>query len=150
MTLARWDPFPNITTLQDRINRLFDDSFPGVRGQLDDDISRGTWNPAVDIYETEEAVVIMAELPGVNKEDVSIEVKGNILSIGGERRGDTTITEENYYRRERYFGAFRRAFNLQDPVNPDNVKARFKEGVLTIEILKAVEGKPKRITVAIE
>jgi len=129
---------------------LFDDSFPDVRGQAEDDISEGAWKPAVDIYETEDAVVITAELPGVNKEDVSIEVKGNILMLSGERCDVNTIDEENYYRKERCFGTFHRAFTLRDPVDPNKIKAKFKDGILKIEIPKPAQEKPKKITVDIE
>ncbi len=149
MTLVDWDPFRNIEALQERINRLFDDSFPGVGRKPDTADSKGMWKPATDIYETEDAVVITSELPGVDKADVSIEVKGANLTISGERREDKTVVPKNYFRKERSFGAFNRIFTLQEPPDPDKIKASFKDGVLSIKIPKPQAETPKRITVEI-
>jgi HSP20 family protein len=147
MAIVKWDPFRNITTLQDRINRLFDDAFPR---KIEDDEMVCAWRPLVDIYETDAGIVIQVDLPGVEKNNVSVEVKENILTIQGERAVDTTTAEENYYRRERTCGTFQRSFTLRHHVAPDNVKASFKNGVLKIEIPKPDEDLPKRITVDIE
>ena len=149
MAIIRWDPFRNVATLQDRINRLFEDSFPRSRN-IDEDISMCEWKPSVDIYETEEGIVIKAELPGVNKEDVSVEVKNNILTLKGERFVDKEIDEDKYYRRERCFGTFHRTFTLQDTVLPDKIKAKFRNGVLEIEVPKPEEEKPRQISVNVE
>ncbi len=149
MAIIRWDPFRNVATLQDRINRLFEDSFPRSR-DIDEDISMCEWKPSVDIYETEEGIVIKAELPGVNKEDVSVEVKSNILILKGERFVDKEIDEDKYYRRERCFGTFHRTFTLQDTVLPDKIKAKFRNGVLEIEVPKPEEEKPRQISVNVE
>ncbi len=149
MAIIRWDPFRNVATLQDRINRLFEDSFPRSR-DIDEDISMCEWKPLVDIYETEEGIVIKAELPGVNKEDVSVEVKNNILTLKGERFVDKEIDEDKYYRRERCFGTFHRTFTLQDTVLPDKIKAKFRNGVLEIEVPKPEEEKPRQISVNVE
>lgn len=149
MAIIRWDPFRNVATLQDRINRLFEDSFPRSR-DIDEDISMCEWKPSVDIYETEEGIVIKAELPGVNKEDVSVEVKNNILTLKGESFVDKEIDEDKYYRRERCFGTFHRTFTLQDTVLPDKIKAKFRNGVLEIEVPKPEEEKPRQISVNVE
>jgi HSP20 family protein len=149
MAIIRWDPFRNVATLQDRINRLFEDSFPRSR-DIDEDISMCEWKPSVDIYETEEGIIIKAELPGVNKEDVSVEVKNNILTLKGERFVDKEIDEDKYYRRERCFGTFHRTFTLQDTVLPDKIKAKFRNGVLEIEVPKPEEEKPRQISVNVE
>jgi len=149
MAIIRWDPFRNVATLQNRINRLFEDSFPRSR-DIDEDISMCEWKPSVDIYETEEGIVIKAELPGVNKEDVSVEVKNNILTLKGERFVDKEIDEDKYYRRERCFGTFHRTFTLQDTVLPDKIKAKFRNGVLEIEVPKPEEEKPRQISVNVE
>ena len=149
MAIIRWDPFRNVATLQDRINRLFEDSFPRSR-DIDENISMCDWKPSVDIYETEEGIVIKAELPGVNKEDVSVEVKNNILTLKGERFVDKEIDEDKYYRRERCFGTFHRTFTLQDTVLPDKIKAKFRNGVLEIEVPKPEEEKPRQISVNVE
>ena len=149
MTIVKWDPFRNVAALQDRINRIFDESFSRT-ADLDDDISMSAWKPLVDIYETDEAIILKAELPGIKKEDVSVEVKDNVLTLKGVRTEEKEIKEKNYYRKERAFGTFSRAFNLQHRIQPDKIKARFKDGVLKIEIPKPEEEKPKQITVNVE
>ena len=149
MTIVKWDPFRNVAALQDRINRIFDESFSRT-ADLDDDISMSAWKPLVDIYETDEAIILKAELPGIKKEDVSVEVKDNVLTLKGVRTEEKEIKEKNYYRKERAFGTFNRTFNLQHRIQPDKIKARFKDGVLKIEIPKPEEEKPKQITVKVE
>jgi HSP20 family protein len=149
MTIAKWDPFRNVAALQDRINRIFDESFSRT-ADVDDDISMSAWKPSVDIYETDEAIILKAELPGIKKEDVSVEIKDNVLTLRGERVEDKEIKEGSYFRKERCFGTFSRAFNLQHRVQPDKIKAKFKDGILEIEIPKPEEEKPKQITVNVE
>jgi len=149
MSVVKWDPFGTAAALQGRINRLFEDAFPNRPG-LDDPLSMGAWSPAVDIYDRQDAIVIHAELPGVNKEDISIEVKHNILTLKGERIDNQQIREENYYRRERVFGCFQRSFTLPEMVNPDLIKAKFKDGVLEIEVPKPEQAKPKPVSVKVE
>lgn len=149
MTLVRWDPFRNVATLQDRINRMFEESFARSR-DLDDDTGLCAWRPVVDIYETEQGIVVKAELPGVKKEDVSVEIKNNLLTLRGERLIDEQVKEENYYRKERCFGTFHRSFTLQDSVEPERIKATFKDGVLKVVIPRPEQEKPKQITVDVE
>ena len=149
MTIVKWDPFRNVAALQDRINRIFDESFSRT-ADVDDDISMSAWKPSVDIYETDEAIFLKAELPGIKKEDVSVEIKDNVLTLRGERVEDKEIKEGSYFRKERCFGTFSRAFNLQHRVQPDKIKAKFKDGILEIEIPKPEEEKPKQITVNVE
>ncbi len=149
MTLIRWDPFRNVATLQDRINRIFEETFPRSR-EVNQDITAGAWKPMVDVYETEEGIIVKADLPGVRKADVSVEIKDNFLNIRGERKTDSTVAEENYYRQERCFGTFHRSFRLRASVDPGKVKARFKDGILEIQIPRPEEDPPKRITVDVE
>ena len=149
MTLVRWDPFRDVSSLQDRINRMFEDFFPRSR-ELDEEIGACAWQPAVDIYETDTGLVIQAELPGVHKDDVSVELKDNILTLKGERRVEKEIDEQRYFRQERCFGAFNRSFTLRESVQPDKIKAKFKEGVLEVEVPKAEAEKPRQITVDID
>ena len=146
MTLVKWDPFQRMSSLQDRINRLFDNSI-AHSGEMNEEISTCAWRPAVDIYETQEGVVLKAELPGITKKNVSIELKDNILMIKGVRPSETTDKEDNYYRRERCFGSFHRSFTLRDTVDPEKIKAKFKDGILEIEIPRSEEEKPKQIEV---
>lgn len=149
MAIVKWDPFRNVTTLQDRINKLFDDSFPHQPAR-DDELAICDWRPMVDIYETENGVVLRVDLPGVKKEDVSVEIKENILTLKGDRAEDCDVRQENYLRRERCCGRFQRAFNLQHIVSPDKVKAKFKDGVLEVEIPKPEQEVVKKIKIDID
>ena len=149
MTIVRWDPFRNMTTLQDRINRIFDET--ASRSQdYDVEVSQCDWRPVVDIYDSEKAIVINAELPGVTKDSITLDVKENILTLRGERKSDEEVRKENYYRMERCFGTFERAFTLPSTVDPAKIMANFKDGILKIEIPKAEEKKPKQITINVD
>ncbi|MGD2184791.1 MAG: Hsp20/alpha crystallin family protein [Desulfobacterales bacterium] len=149
MAIVKWDPFRDVAALQDRINRIFNESF-GRSRDLDDEVSLYDWRPPVDIYEAADAIVLKIELPGVKKDDVSVEVKDNVLTLKGERLLDPEIKDEHYYRKERSFGKFNRSFSLQELIKPDLIKASFRDGILTIKIPKAEEEKPKQITVNID
>ena len=149
MALVRWDPFRNLSTLQGRINRLFEDAFPSNSSD-EDELSSGDWKPLADIYDKGDAVLIFVELPGVTKEEVSIEVRENVLTLRGKRVAEKEFEEENYYRRERSFGSFRRSFTLPPLTNPDKIRAKFKDGVLEIEISKPEESAPKQVMVRVE
>lgn len=149
MAIVKWDPFRDVAALQDRINRIFNDSF-GCSRDLDDEVSLYDWRPPVDIYETDDGIVLKVELPGVDKDDVSVEVKDNVLTLKGERLLDPEIKDERYYRKERSFGKFNRSFSLQEPIKPDLIKAGFKDGILTVEVPRPEEEKPKQITVNID
>ncbi len=146
MNLVRWNPWREMSTLQNRINSLFNEPFfRSDRG--DDELSLGAWHPVVDMFENDDKIVIKAELPGVDKKDISVDVKDRVLTLSGERNYDHEVKEENYYRRERAYGKFKRAFNLPADVDPDKIKADFKDGVLKIELPKPEAQKPKQITV---
>lgn len=149
MTIVRWDPFKNVAALQDRINRMFEETFPG-QGQNGEDLASCDWQPAVDILETDAGIVIRADLPGVRKEDVSVEIKDNLLSLSGMRSPESETDDQRYYKRERCCGTFHRAFSLQGPLRPDKIRAVFKDGVLEITVSKPEEEKPKRIRVDID
>ena len=146
MNLVKWSPWREMPTLQNRFNRLFDDPFFRV-GQMDDDAGMGLWNPAVDLYEKDDHFMIKAELPGVDKKDIKIDLQDRILTLSGERTYDNEVKEENYYRRERSYGKFQRAFTLPADVDSDKIKAEFKDGVLQIEVPKPEEKKAKQVTV---
>ena len=149
MALVKWDPFRDVAELQNRINRMFDESF-GRSRELDDEMNLLAWRPAVDIYEAENGIVVAVELPGVSKESVSVEVKDDVLTLKGERLADPAISEDSYYRRERLFGPFKRSFTLHQNIKPDQIKATFKDGILQIEIPRPVQEQPKQITVNVE
>ena len=149
MTLVKWDPFRDVEKLQNRINRMFEDSFGHTRDP-DHETSLCAWRPPVDIYETENGIVLAAELPGVGKENISVEVKDNILTLKGERMANQNIRGKNFYRQERCYGTFQRSFTLQQNIQPKLIKATFKDGVLEIEIPKPEEEQPKQISVKVE
>jgi len=146
MNLVKWNPWREMHTLPVRINRLFDDPFFRI-GRLDDDSSLGMWNPVVDLYEKDDHYMITAELPGVSKDDIKIDLKDRLLTLSGERSAENEVKEENYYRRERSYGKFQRAFTLPADVDSDKIKAEFKDGVLKVEVPKPEEKKAKQVTV---
>jgi HSP20 family protein len=148
MALIRWDPFREMSALQERMNRLFSD----VRAQAPvqgEEIVQGTWVPAVDIFETNEAIVIKAELPGITAKDISVEVKDNTLTLKGEKKFEKEVKEENYHRVERSYGSFQRAFTLPGTIQQEKVKAKFRDGILEINLPKVEEAKPKQVKVDI-
>lgn len=149
MAIVKWDPFRDVAELQSRINRMFDDSF-GPSRDRDDELNVCAWRPAVDIYETETGVILAVELPGVGKENVAVEVKDNILTLKGERFARPNIKPEAYHRQERCYGTFQRSFTLHHNIQPNLIKATFKEGMLEIEIPRPDEEQPKKITVNVE
>ena len=150
MTFIRWDPFRDIDTLQNRTSRLPDDSIRGGDDRRQDHGSKRLWKPVVDIYRTDHALVLQAEVPGIVREDISIEWEANVLTVRGERMGEGAVAEANALRTERYFGAFSRAFALPVEVRPDSIRARLKDGVLTIEIPNPEDRPSKPITLTID
>ena len=146
MNLVRWNPWREMNTLQHRLNHLFDDSL-FQPGRSEDDLSLGTWQPVVDMYDENDRIIIKAELPGMEKKDISVDVKDRVLTLSGERNYDNEVKEENYYRRERAYGKFQRTFSLPADVDSDKIKADFKDGLLKIEVPKPEKQKPKEITV---
>ena len=140
--IARWEPFRGVTALQDQINRLFTDGFDRVG----EESNLTAWAPSVDIYETEQELVVKADLPDVDPKDLDIRVENNILTIRGERKFEK-VNEENYLRVERSYGAFARSFTLANTVNSEAIKAEYNNGVLTLSIPKREEAKPKQIKV---
>jgi HSP20 family protein len=128
------------------MTRFFDDPFMRL-GRMADDDSMGMWNPAVDLYEKDDHFVIKAELPGVDKNDIKVDLKDRVLTLSGERTYDHEVNEENYYRKERSYGKFQRAFRLPADVDSDKIKAEFKDGVLQVEVPKPDEVKAKKVTI---
>jgi HSP20 family protein len=153
MSIVRWEPFRHMLTLQDRMNRMFDESFQGAsRGTAasDEDWALGgSWAPAVDIYEQDGNIVLKAELPGVDSKDVDIRLENNVLTLRGERKLDTEVKRENYHRVERTYGSFTRSFTLPTVVDQEKIKADYKDGVLRVTLPKREEAKPKQISIAV-
>jgi len=141
--VTRWDPQHGLSGLQEQVNRLFESSFPG----RSDNSALTTWAPAVDIYETEDELVVKADLPDVSEKDLDVRIENNTLTIRGERKFEKKVEEENYLRVERTYGSFSRSFSLPNTVNSEAIKAEYKNGVLTIELPKRAESKPKQIKV---
>ena len=149
MTIVRWDPFRNMATLQDSINRIFDEAANKSR-DYSDEVSKCDWRPIVDIYDTEKSIIINAELPGARKDNIALDVKENTLVLKGERKSEEEVRNENYYRKERCFGTFERAFTLPSAIDPAKITANFKDGILRVEIPKPEEKRPKQIKINVQ
>jgi len=146
MQLVKFSPVRDMFSFRNRINHMFDDVFyPINRDEVE--LSMGSWNPVVDVYDNDDSIVIKAELPGIDKEGIEIDVKDRVLTLKGERSSESEVKDDNYYRRERSFGKFERAFNLPADVDPDKIKADYKDGVLKIDIPKPEEKKSRQITI---
>jgi len=150
MAIVRWEPFRDLVGLQERMNRMFDQSFRGLNRTGDEDWALvGSWAPAVDIYEHEGNIVLKAELPGVEANDVDVRIENNTLTLRGERKWDNEVKQESYHRVERAYGTFTRSFTLPSVVDQEKIKADFKDGVLRLMLPKREEAKPKQINIAV-
>ncbi len=146
MQLIRWNPWREINRQQHPFNTIWDDFFyPGFRQGSEE--RAWSWNPVVDVYENDAHFVIKAELPGMDKNNLALDVKGRVLSLRGERREDTDEEKDTARRRERFFGRFERSFTLPTEVDPETIRADYKDGVLTIEVPKPEKQQPKQITI---
>jgi HSP20 family protein len=146
MALARWTPMGNLLSFQDDMNRLFNQFFQGGSGEEAGGGGR-TWAPPVDLYETDDALILKAELPGVSKDDVSVEVHQNTLLLRGQRRHEAEVKEDNYHRMERAYGTFQRSFVLPTLMDQEHVQATYKDGVLELRLPKSEAAKPQRIAI---
>ncbi|UOD34188.1 Hsp20/alpha crystallin family protein [Deferribacteraceae bacterium V6Fe1] len=142
MAIVRWDPFKDIMSLQERINKIFDETV-----QQDRKSQYGDWYPPVDIFEKEDGITIIMEIPGVSESDIDLQITDGVLTVRGEKKLPYEKNNENFYRLERNFGKFARSFSLPNTVDQNKVKASLKEGILKIEIGKKDEIKPKVIKV---
>jgi HSP20 family protein len=147
MALARWTPTWGIPSIRDEMNRLVNE-FLGRGAGEQDTWSSGAWMPAVDIYESDEALVVKAELPGFSKEDIAVELKDNTLMLRGERKREAEMQEGNYHRMERSYGVFQRSFVLPTTVDQQQVKATYKDGVLELTLPKVEAAKPQRVAIS--
>ena len=145
MPIVRWEPFRDLVTTQDRFNRLFNETFSRVFG--DEGTSSKAWLPPVDIVENDNNVVLKAELPGINPNDIEVRVEDNTLYMKGERKFEKDVKEENLHRVERSYGSFNRTFALPSSIDADKVQAEYKDGVLTLTMPKREEAKPKTIKI---
>jgi HSP20 family protein len=146
MAIVRWEPFRELGTLQNEMNRLFNTVFdtpsPGNGGS-----TLRRWMPAMDLVETADHFVLRADLPGMSQDDVKIEFEDGTLTLSGERKAEHESQNEGYYRVERAFGSFSRSLTLPKGVDPEAVTANFENGVLEIRIPKPEERKPRRIEI---
>ena len=142
--IARWDPFRELTSLQDRMNRVFQDS---LGGRSDEALVSSGWVPPVDIYEDEHNLNIQMEIPGVDLKEVDVQVENNTLTIRGERKLEKDQKEENFHRIERRYGSFFRSFTLPNTIDTEKVTAECNNGLLEIKLPKKTEAKPKQIKV---
>jgi HSP20 family protein len=145
MTIVRWEPMRELSSLQGEMNRLFNTVFdtPQASGGM------RRWVPAMDMVETPDHFVLRADLPGLGEEDVKIEVEDNVLTVAGERKAEHESREQGFYRMERAFGSFSRSLTLPKGVNADAVQASFDRGVLEVHIPKPEQAKPRRISIAV-
>jgi HSP20 family protein len=140
--ISRWNTPRGLTSLQDQVNRLFGEAFSSTSGA-----DLATWAPAIDIYETEQELVVKADLPDMDEKDIDVRVENNTLSIKGERKFEKDVDSENYLRVERSYGAFTRSFTLPNTINTEALHADYKNGVLTVYMPKREESKPKQVKV---
>lgn len=148
MALVKYNPLRELRTMQEQMNRLLNLSWN--HELAGEDIKEGIWQPPVDIYETEDSIVIKAELPDVDQKDIEVRIEDNTLTLKGERKHEDDVKKENYHRIERYFGTFQRSFSLPATIRQEKVSAVCDKGVLTITLPKKEETKPKQIKVDIK
>ena len=141
--LTRWDPFREFSTLQDRMNRLFRDSY----ADQEEALTTSTFAPAVDVYEDEHNITLSIEVPGIEEKDIDVRVENNMLTVHGERKFEKEQKEENFRRVERQYGSFTRSFSVPNTVDTDSIQASYDKGILKIQLAKKAEAKPKQIKV---
>lgn len=142
--LSNWSSFDRLSSLRDEVNRLFDFSLPA----RDSGLFSG-WSPALDVFDDKESVVVKVELPGLKKEEINLSLHDGVLTVSGDRKRETEKKEGESFRSERYFGKFQRSVTLPTAVDSAKVTAAYKDGVLTVELPKAEEAKPKQIEVSV-
>jgi HSP20 family protein len=140
MAIIRWDPFREMTNVQDQLDRLWRGMLEGRRGQE-------SWLPAVDVFDTTDAVILKAELAGMDPNEIEIEVDDNVLTLKGERKFEEKVDDERYYRVERRYGSFQRSIALPQGVRADDIQATYEDGVLTVSVPKAEAEKPRKIAI---
>jgi len=145
---TRWDPFGELSPLQERMSRLFEDMLPSTE-KGEEELNAGTFYPAVDIIEGDKEVNLRAELPGMKKEDVHVEVNDDTITLRGERKIEKEDKKQNYHRIERCYGNFNRSFTLPTNVDCDKITARYEDGILEIIIPKIEEAKPKSVQIEV-
>ena len=144
MNVIKYDPFRELRSLHNEMNRLFTGNFEGQGGG---EFARGAWNPSVDIYEDKERLIVEAELPGMSREDFELTVENNVLTLRGERKFEKKTDGDNYHRVERSYGSFTRQFTLPQTVTAEGATADFENGVLRVALPKREETKARKIEI---
>jgi HSP20 family protein len=147
MTIVRWEPLREYSTLQNEMNRLFNTVFDTPAPSSGNGSALRRWMPAMDLVESGDHFVLRADLPGLSEGDVKIELEDTTLTISGERKAEHESRDEGYYRLERAFGTFSRTLQLPKGIDPEAVSASFDQGVLEVRIPKPEERKPRRIEI---
>ena len=145
MSIVRYDPFRDLRTLQEEVNRLFSSNLGRSFG--DEGIGRGAWAPSVDIYENKDQIVLEAELPGMKQEDFDLSIENNVITLRGERKFEKTDETDNYHRVERSYGSFTRSFTLPQTVSAEGATAEYSNGVLRVTLPKREDTKARRIEI---
>ena len=145
MSITKYDPFRELRSLQDEMNRLFTGALP--RSLSQEEMLHGAWTPSVDIFENKDHLVLEAELPGMNREDVEVAIENNVITLKGERKFEKKEENDNYHRVERSYGAFTRSFTLPQNVTSEGAAAEFKNGVLRVSLPKREETKARKIEI---
>ena len=146
MTIVRWEPFRELSSLQTEMNRLFNTAFGDVPNGGTGGAAR-RWMPPMDLLETDEHFVLRADLPGMTESDVNIELEDNVLTVSGERKAEHEDKREGFYRMERAFGSFSRSLTLPKGVDPEAVNASFDQGVLEVRIPKPEQALPTKVEI---
>ena len=145
MTATIKSPFRELMALQDRMNRMFDSS---VHGEMtDEEVEAAAWKPAVDIYETADAIMVNVEAPGMSRDMFTVEVKDDLLTLKGDRPFEKDVAREHYHRIERAYGKFRRSFVLDTPIQSEGITATYRDGVLEIVLPKVEETTARKIEI---
>ncbi len=151
MAIIRWNPYKELSDLQRTMNNVFG-AWPGLmrRGESDEEgLMEGGWMPSVDIYEEKDKIMVTAELPGMKKEEIDVQIGDGRLTIKGERKMENEDKKDNYHRVERFYGTFTRSFTLPDTIDEENISANYKDGLLKLTLPKTEKAKPKKIDVAV-
>lgn len=143
-TVVRWNPFRDMINMRNEFDRLFDEVMDAPRLRWQEPTN---WGLALDVVENEDNFLIKASVPGVNPDDLDITISDNVLTIKGELKEDQTVEQDRYHLRERRFGTFARSVTLPVPVNADEIDATYEHGILSLNVPKAEEIKPKRISI---
>jgi HSP20 family protein len=145
MAVSRWDPFRDLMSIQSELNRLFGRTYAGAGD--DSGSTAGAWVPPMDVYETQDRFVVSLELPGIDPESVDVSVEDSTLTVRGDRSFSSEVNEENFHRVERRYGQFSRSLTLPNTADAERIEASFDKGVLTIEVPKVEQAKPRKISI---